>query len=85
MRLIVFAFCGLAFPAFLIGQLRAQQSFHPQIPKAWNDAEVAGYELPLSYGKPAQYMSAAEHYNIRPAPSIEAILFIGPIGSRLAI
>ncbi len=69
MRLIVFAFCGLAFPAFLIGQLRAQQSFHPQIPKAWNDAEVAGYELPLSYGKPAQYMSAAEYYNI-PARTI---------------
>jgi hypothetical protein len=43
-------FCGLALPVVLIGQSREQQSFHPQIPKAWNDVEVAGYELPLSYG-----------------------------------
>jgi hypothetical protein len=69
MRLIVVAICGLTWQVFLIGQSQAQQSFHPQIPKAWNDAEVAGYELPLSYGKPAQYMSAAEYYNI-PARTI---------------
>ena len=69
MRLIVLAVCGLASPVFLIAQSRAEQSFHPQIPKAWNDAEVATYELPLSYGKPAQYMSAAEYYAI-PARTI---------------
>jgi len=58
------AVCGLASPVFLIAQSRAEQSFHPQIPKAWNDAEVSTYELPLSYGKPAHYMSAAEYYAI---------------------
>lgn len=62
MRLIVLALCLLAWPLFLVGQSRTEQSFHPQIPKAWNDAEVETYELPLSYGKPAQYMSAAEYY-----------------------
>ena len=69
MRLTVLAVCGLASPAFLIGQSRAEQSFHPQIPKSWNDAEVSTYELPLSYGKPAHYMSAAEYYII-PARTI---------------
>jgi hypothetical protein len=66
MRLIVLALC---WPLFLVGQSRTEQSFHPQIPKAWNDAEVETYELPLSYGKPAQYMSAAEYYAI-PARTI---------------
>ena len=64
MSVIVWAICGFACPMLLIGQSRAQPSFHPQVPKAWNDAEVSTYELPLSYGKPAQYMSAVEYYSI---------------------
>ena len=64
MRPIVLALCGLAWPVLLVGQSRTELPFHPQIPKAWNDAEVKTYELPLSYGKPAQYMSAAEYYAI---------------------
>jgi hypothetical protein len=69
MRPIALALCELALPVFLVGQLRPEQSFQPQIPKAWNDAEVETYELPLSYGKPAQYLSAAEYYAI-PARTI---------------
>jgi hypothetical protein len=54
---------------FLIAQSRAELAFHPRIPKAWNDSEVSTYELPLSYGKPASYMSAEEYYSI-PARTI---------------
>ena len=69
MRPIVLVLCGLALPAFLNGQSPTEPSFHPQIPKAWNDDEVKSYELPLSYGKPAQHISAAEYYAI-PARTI---------------
>ena len=57
------------FYQLLLGGRQTEQLFQPQIPKAWNDAEVETYELPLSYAKPAQYMSAAEYYTI-PARTI---------------
>src|SRR4051794_18500132 len=69
MRLTVLAVCGLASPIFLIAQSRAELPFHPRIPKAWNDSDVSTYALPLSYGKPANYMSAEEYYRI-PARTI---------------
>ena len=28
----------------------AAQEFHPDIPKAWDDKEVANFELPLAHG-----------------------------------
>ena len=79
MRPIALALCGLTLPMFLIGQSAPQSAFHAQVPRAWNDVDVESYELPLSYGKPAQYMSAAEYYAIRHAPSIGPIQFTGPI------
>ena len=45
------------------------QSFHPDIPKAWDDAEVARFEMPLAQrGRSPRYMSAEEYYALRVRP-----------------
>ena len=60
----------LLFPVFLVGQSRKNGvRFQPEIPKAWIDAEVESYELPLSYGERARYITSAEYYAI-PARTI---------------
>jgi hypothetical protein len=66
---IALALWGLSLPVFLIGQSAPEPTSNAQIPKPWNDVDVESYELPLSYGKRAQYMSAAEYYAI-PARTI---------------
>jgi hypothetical protein len=39
------------------------QEFHPNIPKAWEDKEVEGFELPLAQrDRSPRYMSSAEYY-----------------------
>jgi hypothetical protein len=39
------------------------QAFHPQIPRAWDDREVEGFEVPLAQpDRSARYLSAAEYY-----------------------
>ena len=43
-RALVLGLCWLAWPLFLVGQSPTEQSFHPQIPTAWNDAEVETYD-----------------------------------------
>ena len=59
----------LALSVFLVWESRSERSFQTQISKAWDNAKVKTFELPLSNGKPAQYMSAAEYYAI-PARTI---------------
>ena len=75
---IALALCGLTLPVFLIGQSAPEPAFRVQVPRAWNDVDVESYELPLSYGKPVQYISAAEYYAIRHALSIGPTPFLGP-------
>jgi hypothetical protein len=39
------------------------QVFHPSIPKAWDDSEIAGFEVPLAQAdRSPRYPSAAEYY-----------------------
>jgi len=64
MRTLVFALCFL-WPVFVGGQSWRVGPI-PQIRKAWDDAELETYELPLSYGKRAQYMKVSEYYAIPP-------------------
>ena len=47
----------------LIAAFCSAQSFHASIPKAWDDAETAFYELPLANAThPPHYPSAREYY-----------------------
>jgi mono/diheme cytochrome c family protein len=55
----IFAVCGLAFG----------QEFRPQIPRAWDDSEVARFELPLAVrDRSPRYMSAKEYYSLKVRP-----------------
>lgn len=45
------------------------QALHPEIPRAWNDREVQGFELPLAQpGHSPRYLSAAEYYALEVIP-----------------
>jgi hypothetical protein len=45
------------------------QNFHPDIPKAWDDKEVAGFELPLAQrDRSPQYMTSEEYYKLKVRP-----------------
>ena len=57
---------ALAFLAIVAGQA---QPFHPDIPKAWDDAEVAHFETPLAQrDRSPRYMSSAEYYALKVRP-----------------
>jgi hypothetical protein len=44
----------------------AAQEFHPHIPKAWDDKEVEGFEVPLAQrDRSPRYMSSAEYYKLQ--------------------
>ena len=56
--------------AFLIfaGALPAQE-FHPEIPKAWDDAEVERFEVPLAQrDRSPRYMSSENYYKLKVRP-----------------
>jgi Di-haem oxidoreductase, putative peroxidase len=45
------------------------QPFHPIIPRAWDDREVAGFEVPLAQpDRSPRYLSAAEYYALEVMP-----------------
>lgn len=45
------------------------QEFRPEIPRAWDDHEVQGFELPLAVrDRSPRYMSAKEYYALRVRP-----------------
>lgn len=47
--------------------LGAAQEFHPDIPKAWDDQEVAGLETPFAQrDRSPRYISAEEYYKLKP-------------------
>jgi hypothetical protein len=55
-------FSPWCLPLFLACSSGAQE-FHPNIPKAWEDKEVEGFELPLAQrDRSPRYMSSAEYY-----------------------
>ena len=55
--------------AALLATSALAQSFHPEIPKAWDDKAVAGLELPLAQrDRSPRYMSEAEYYKLTVRP-----------------
>ena len=47
----------------------AAQDFHPDIPRAWDDKDVAGLELPLvQRDRTPRYMTAEEYYKLKVRP-----------------
>jgi hypothetical protein len=45
------------------------QPFHPDIPRAWDDRDVTGFELPLAQPDHSpRYLSAAEYYSLEETP-----------------
>src|SRR5215471_5619880 len=45
------------------------QVFHPSIPKAWDDNDITGFELPLAQAdRSPRYPSAAEYYALPVRP-----------------
>jgi hypothetical protein len=49
--------------------LGTTQDFHPDIPKTWDDKEVAQFEVPLaSADRSPRYMTGAEYYGLKVRP-----------------
>ena len=45
------------------------QTFHPDVPRAWDDAEVSRFEMPLAQrDRSPRYMSAEEYYALKVRP-----------------
>lgn len=58
---------AIAFAA--IAEMGQAQTFHPDIPRAWDDAEVAHFEMPLAQrDRSPRYMSAEEYYALKVRP-----------------
>jgi hypothetical protein len=59
----------IAISILIVVQICAAQSFTPNIPKAWADKDVAGFEVPLVHpDRSPRYMTEEEYYalNVRP-------------------
>src|SRR5437667_367636 len=53
----------------LFAATAAPQGFHPQIPKAWDDREIASFEVSLADpSRSPRYLSAAEYYALEVLP-----------------
>ena len=62
------------------------QSFHPNIPRAWDDREVARLEAPLAQrDRPPRYLTAGEYYAQKVRRSTVRIRFILPAASLMDI
>ena len=47
----------------------AAQTFHPDIPRAWDDQAVEGFEVPLvERARSPRYMTAAQYYALKVRP-----------------
>jgi hypothetical protein len=59
----------IAVSAFVIAWLAKAQEFKPAVPRAWDDHEVAGFEVPLAQaGRSPRYLSEAEYYALEVPP-----------------
>ena len=55
------------------------QPFHPDIPRAWDDRAVAGFELPLAQpDRSPRYLSASEYYALEVLPIYRGYPFYLP-------
>jgi len=59
----------IAVAIFIGVQICAAQSFTPDIPKAWADNDVAGFEVPLAHSERSpRYMTEMEYYALKVRP-----------------
>jgi hypothetical protein len=59
--------------------LAMAQVFHPQIPRAWDDREVEGFEVPLAQSdRSPHYLSAAQYYALEVMPIYRAYPVYAP-------
>ena len=55
--------------SLLIDTAALAQAVHPNIPRAWDDRDVPGFELPLAQpDRSPRYLSAAEYYALEVHP-----------------
>lgn len=61
--------CFTASAILALARLSVAQDFHPEIPKAWDDKEVAHFETPLAQrDRSPRYMTAKEYYALKVRP-----------------
>lgn len=66
--------CGIFIAATV-----AAQTYHPVIPRAWNDQDVASTEIPLAQpDRSPRYLSATEYYALQVRPVYRTYPFYGP-------
>ncbi|HKE28146.1 MAG TPA: di-heme oxidoredictase family protein [Bryobacteraceae bacterium] len=70
---------AVAIAGAAIAQMGQAQTFRPDIPKAWDDAEVARFEIPLAQrDRSPRYISAAEYYAMKVRPIYRAYPMYAP-------
>src|SRR5436305_1210002 len=58
--------CVACLAILVIGGTSRAQDFHPQIPRAWDDKDVQGFELPLARrARSPRYMTAEQYYALK--------------------
>jgi hypothetical protein len=63
----------------LVTPLMVAQTFHPTIPKAWDDSETTSFELPLAKAdRSPRYPSAKEYYDFAVRPVYRTYPFYAP-------
>jgi hypothetical protein len=61
--------CLLFVATLVFRSASVPQAFHPDIPKAWDDDAVAGFEVPLAQAhRSPRYPTAAEYYAMKVRP-----------------
>ena len=59
----------IAVMTIIIARISAAQTFAPEIPKAWADKDVAGFEVPLTDpDRSPRYMTEKEYYALKVRP-----------------
>src|SRR5580658_5348934 len=68
-----------ALSFFLMTALGAAQTFHPSIPRAWDDSETTSFELPLAQAdRSPRYPTAKEYYDMSARPVYRTYPFYAP-------
>jgi hypothetical protein len=63
----------------LVTPIAVAQTFHPSIPKAWDDSETTSFELPLAQAdRSPRYPSAKEYYSLAVRPIYRTYPFYAP-------
>jgi hypothetical protein len=63
----------------LVTPIAVAQTFHPSIPRAWDDSEITSFELPLAQAdRSPRYPSAKEYYALPVRPVYRTYPFYAP-------